>query len=751
MTARNKYGVHIVGYGSATGYGDALRLSVEKGQPFGFVKAMLTKGPAGEAKSYSKDTFTMYRCSIEDRDFPHTADGSWTWANSAECKASALDWVHKCAALWEGERENFDAHELFNEPNPVTSKIPQFLEWSGYCLDECERLGYNKIGWGSFSMGCPTEAQMMMMIPFVGELAKRGHVLCMHDGYWADDSSFQKSETDRYGERANSTLRYRWWWQKLLEAGEPIPQTAITELYAYGRYSPEYYTDWKWYLTELAKDDKLIGVATYILGDGDGIYRNIAGKPLASMVDQALTIDYASIVENAWDAPMPPTPNSVSFLDVPWFDQNNKVFADDSGSDCGAACLAMLLAQRGLDVTVDDVFMRTGAASWQPITFAQLQAAATNYGYTLEDKRNCTFEDLYALLNQKVAPILLVNAEYLNQPGKATPYMGAHYVTLVGHVHDGFMVHDPNNLPATIQPNLMDAWGNCHLQGNPDFAMLVLREGTPIPPPMPEPAGKVWRGLQLNNGDKNTTADWECITVGKLNAIKLTTDTRIEDLDFAATLVPADHILLRLYADLSDRIVAPHEFASWYTHYLARFVQIGGRYVEVHNEPNLTAEGLGAFWFEGAGFSHWLIAVLAELREKQPALKYGFPGLSPGGYIQNVRMDEAKFYAAARPATMQCDWIGVHCYWLDDAGMLADADGGHYRAYRDEGRPLIITEFSNPGPQPKTMKGQQYRRYYASLPNYIIGAYSFISSADNPAFASETWAGSEIPAIVGAP
>ena len=42
------------------------------------------------------------------------------------------------------------------------------------------------------------------------------------------------------------------------------------------------------------------------------------------------------------------------------------------------------------------------------------------------------------------------------------------------------MVHDPNNLPATIQPNLMDAWGNCHLQGNPDFAMLVLREGAPF-------------------------------------------------------------------------------------------------------------------------------------------------------------------------------------------------------------------------------------------------------------------------------
>jgi hypothetical protein len=47
------------------------------------------------------------------------------------------------------------------------------------------------------------------------------------------------------------------------------------------------------------------------------------------------------------------------------------------------------------------------------------------------------------------------------------------------------------------------------------------------------------------------------------------------------------------------------------------------------------------------------------------------------------------------------------------------------------------------------MKGEQYKRYYASLPDYVIGAYSFISSADDPAFKSEVWAGSEIPGIVG--
>ena len=134
-------------------------------------------------------------------------------------------------------------------------------------------------------------------------------------------------------------------------------------------------------LTEAARDDKLIGVATYILGNGDGIYRNIAGKPMVSMVDQALAIDYASIVENVWDAPMP---QPASFLlDMPWLDQNNKVSANDSNSDCGAACLAMLLAQQGEDVTVNDVFRRTGAAPGQPISFAQMKTAAPTYDYIL--------------------------------------------------------------------------------------------------------------------------------------------------------------------------------------------------------------------------------------------------------------------------------------------------------------------------------------------------------------------------------
>ena len=109
VTTRNKFGVHIVGYGSTTDLGADLRRSAEKGQPFGLVMCMKTKGAGGEAHSYSRNTHTMFRTDIDDRDFPHTADGSWTWDNSAECKKSALDWMRACDLLWRGERENFDS------------------------------------------------------------------------------------------------------------------------------------------------------------------------------------------------------------------------------------------------------------------------------------------------------------------------------------------------------------------------------------------------------------------------------------------------------------------------------------------------------------------------------------------------------------------------------------------------------------------------------------------------------------------
>lgn len=735
---RNMGGLHIEVVGSHNGYGDYLRLCAEAGKPVSMVKAFFDGGVLMEAKKVNSQTITIWRGRpLEiDEDNPHQ-ELDWLWRPDQN-EQFANEWMTALLDRWKNDRGVTDYLEIVNEPNGGGNPL-QFENQRDFFI-ECMKWadGHNfKIAIGSFSSGCPTEWQTQILAPSFDYAARHDHIVALHDGSVDEDRPlFAQAAQD------GTAYRYRMYNRVLDSMGLMRPKYAITEGYRPSDYRGMNMANWsdmQTYLMELAHDG-VLGWAWFTLGDynfGGGSV-NIVGQ-LPRYRDMLIATEWPDAITPT------PMPSNSTVLDIKYFDQNNKVSANDSSSDCGAACLAMLLASRGLDVTVNQVFARTGAVPGQPISFAQMKTAAATYGNLyLEDRRGATLDDLQALLRDKIAPILLVNASLLNQPGKVNKYLGAHYVVLVGITLDGFLVHDPNGLPATIEPNLAAAWGNCHLQGNPDFAMLVLREGVASPPIV----GAAWRGLQLRNGE-NTAADFACIIDGKLNAAKMTTDTAFEDLDFLCTLVSPEHILLRLFADLSDRVVGPVEFASWFGLWLAKFASVGGKYVEVHNEPNLYAEGLGKSWIDGTSFALWLLVVLNELRQWQPSLKYGFPGLSPGGSIANVRMDETQFYTAAKYAINKCDWIGVHCYWLGDTGMISDADGGHYRAYKNEGKPLMITEFSNPNPvMPKADKGRQYKAYYPTLPGYVIAAYSFISSSDNPAFASETWAGTEIPGIV---
>lgn len=734
MSGRNTAGVHYVVDGSHDYYGTFLERCAAIGHPAGLVKSFFDKGALGQAKSVSRDTFTIYRCSIDDNDFPPTENGSWFWQSSAACRQSAYDWMRACDALWNGERENVDAFELVNEPNPVDEQIAWFLEWSRNCLEFAEVLGY-RIGWGAFSMGCPSDAQMLEMLPFVDDLAKRGHILTLHDGAEGEPT------TDA---ALTSTLRYRWWKHQADVAGLQFPKVAITECYSYGKQTSAFWENWRWYLSEMSKDAYVLGAAWYTLGNG-GMYGNIAGRPLEYFTDMAISIDWDSIIP---EPPAPPEPEQPIILNVPYLSQTS-INADLSYNDCGPACEAMVARYLTGDTrSVNDWYVATGAGLGY-ISIAELAKAAQVMGYTLNVLRSQSLDSLRVALGNGKPAILLVNPVGLRACGTTAP----HFIVAAGFSTAGpsFYCHDPYFLeggiggPMIEQPTLAEAWSRCHEQGNPDWLMMTMDKGA-IPPP----SQSVWRGLQLRNGD-NTTDDWACVMEGKLDAVKFTTDTAFYDLDYACTLVTPSHILLRLFADLSERVVQPQEFASWYTAWLDKFASIGGQYVEVHNEPNLTAEGLGLSWQNGVTFASWLISVLTELRRIQPALKYGFPGLSPGGSVSGVRMDEMTFYNEAKPAVELCDWIGVHCYWVNTEGMAADSDGGHYKAYQSAGKPLMITEFSNPNSSvSKFEKGWEYKLYYTSLPGYVIGAYSFISSADNPMFASETWAGSEIAEIVGA-
>lgn len=88
----------------------------------------------------------------------------------------------------------------------------------------------------------------------------------------------------------------------------------------------------------------------------------------------------------------------------------------------------------------------------------------------------------------------------------------------------------------------------------------------------------------------------------------------------------------------------------------------------IHNEPNLYQEGAGSFWTNGSTFSDWWLRVRDLFVKEFPKAKFGFPALSPGGAIANIRLDETAFITGAKTAINEADWIGVHYYWTREDG-----------------------------------------------------------------------------------
>jgi len=113
--------------------------------------------------------------------------------------------------------------------------------------------------------------------------------------------------------------------------------------------------------------------------------------------------------------------------------------------------------------------------------------------------------------------------------------------------------------------------------------------------------------------------------------------------------------------------------------------------IAIHNEPNLTAEGWGSAWADGAGFASWWQAVAASYRTALPNAKLGFPALSPGGDAPGVRLNESAFIMAATPAIQTADWIGVHYYWAKPDGSDINPPFAQWKSWFGT-RPIIATE-----------------------------------------------------------
>lgn len=229
-----------------------------------------------------------------------------------------------------------------------------------------------------------------------------------------------------------------------------------------------------------------------------------------------------------------------------------------------------------------------------------------------------------------------------------------------------------------------------------------------------------------------------------------------QDIARLAATQPQARWVVRVFLEFGGRAITPDEFVAFTLSDTRRTLDVlAGRdvVVELHNEPNLVAEGWQAAWQDGAGFQAWYLDVLAQYRAALPGVRFLFPAASPGGDIAGVRTDHVPFLEANRAAIEASDGLAVHLYWAANAPIedaLATLDD---LIARFPEMPLWITEASyNKGGIDDRQRAQSYLTFIEALRQRpaVQGVTFFVASAQDPTFAPETWVGKQIAPLVGA-
>jgi hypothetical protein len=237
--------------------------------------------------------------------------------------------------------------------------------------------------------------------------------------------------------------------------------------------------------------------------------------------------------------------------------------------------------------------------------------------------------------------------------------------------------------------------------------------------------------------------------------IKVLSFHSAEDITLLAHNHPAATWIVRAFLDFGGRYISPEQFFNDTISDVSRALKaLKGKEValELHNEPNVVAEGLERSWADGATFSAWWSELLVKYRRALPGVPCIYPGLSPGYSVSGVKQDHVQFAEASRAAIEMADGLGVHVYWSNVWPMpqaVAVLDDMINR-FRD--KPIWVTEASNnKGGTSPAQKAQQYLYFWQELQKRgsVQGVTFFVASASNPAFAHEVWVGQNIGAMIG--
>lgn len=236
--------------------------------------------------------------------------------------------------------------------------------------------------------------------------------------------------------------------------------------------------------------------------------------------------------------------------------------------------------------------------------------------------------------------------------------------------------------------------------------------------------------------------DWNISSQANIEAIKLMTSSSLQDVTTA--LDRGYFVVCRIFETFAGRMISPSDFVGWHFSTIHAFYQRGVRWFEIHNEPNLTTEGWRSSWADGAQFNDWFVEVVRLLKETNmfPGARWGFPGLSPGDDVPNLRANSEKWLDDCAEALGVADWISIHCYWIDWPTMNQAHAGRYWKYYTAiTNKPLMITECNNSRPDvSEAEQAGQALSYYKQLQNTPIKAcFWFALSGSNPEWKNMYW------------
>lgn len=213
---------------------------------------------------------------------------------------------------------------------------------------------------------------------------------------------------------------------------------------------------------------------------------------------------------------------------------------------------------------------------------------------------------------------------------------------------------------------------------------------------------------------------------------------------------PNTQWIIRAFLSFNGRSVTPQQFYDWTINDLTRTINTlrtsgvadTAMWIEIHNEPNLVAEGWTTSWQNGSQFAGWLKTVKAAYQQQFPQVRTVYPGLSPGADIAGVRMDAARFLQESETAVTVCDAVGVHCYWSQTWPMSTAFT--YLDSYQRFNKPAWVTESSRNDPVPQVSWAQyasEYSDFWRGLNArpWVKGVTYFVASATNPQYQAECW------------